>query len=161
MIVAVQDELAARPPDHRLEGGGIGQALEARFRGERRMVDQHDAAQPSRAEIGQQALGLAICAAPRCRWRDSGGLGTPLDRPTRAHGRAPAQVGKTSKSSPAAGRRRRYRRPTGRGSGQAVGDIDVVVAGDDRDRVGPPSVASQSAARRELRAAARCSPDRR
>ena len=29
VIVAVQDELAADAADHRLEGGGIGQALEA------------------------------------------------------------------------------------------------------------------------------------
>src|SRR5216683_6646305 len=45
VIVAVQHELAADAADHRLESGGVGQALEAALGGERRMVDQHHAAQ--------------------------------------------------------------------------------------------------------------------
>ncbi len=32
MVVAVQHDLAADPADHRLEGGRVGQALEARSR---------------------------------------------------------------------------------------------------------------------------------
>src|SRR5580704_4922542 len=41
VIVAVQDELAACAADHRLEGGGVGQALEVLFGHERRLMDQH------------------------------------------------------------------------------------------------------------------------
>src|SRR6266571_1033961 len=45
VVVTVQDELAADLADHRLEGGGVGQALEVPLGRERRMVDQHDATQ--------------------------------------------------------------------------------------------------------------------
>src|SRR5215468_5608121 len=57
VIVAVQDKLAADAADHRLEGGGIGQPLEAAFGRERWMVDQHDPAEPLALEVGQQTLG--------------------------------------------------------------------------------------------------------
>jgi len=53
VIVAVQDRLAADPADHRLEGIGIGEMLPARLVGERRMMDQHDPAQPLAACVGQ------------------------------------------------------------------------------------------------------------
>src|SRR5258708_28342278 len=52
VILAVQHELAAPAADHRLEGSGVGQALEVLLRRERRMVDQHDATQAFAAEIG-------------------------------------------------------------------------------------------------------------
>ena len=100
------------------------------------MMDQHDAAQALAAEIGQQLLGPAICASPSVPVANNGGFGTPLDRPTSATAVAPAQGREDVEArSPAAGRRPRCRRPTGRGSRPRRGDIDVVVAGNDGDVV--------------------------
>ncbi len=64
VIVAVQDELAADAADHRLERGGVGQALEAALGGERRMVDHHDAAQALRGR-GRPAASRPWRSAPR------------------------------------------------------------------------------------------------
>src|SRR5438552_12395554 len=57
MVVAVQDGFAANAADHRLEGGGVGQVLEARLVEQGRMMDQHDAAEALAASLGQQLLG--------------------------------------------------------------------------------------------------------
>ncbi len=97
VIVAVQHELAADAADHRLEGGGVGEALEAALGGERRMMDQHDPTQSFAPEIGQQPLGRGDLRLAQGAGGEQGGLGTPLDRPTSATGPRRRKVGKTSK----------------------------------------------------------------
>ena len=148
VIVAVQDELAADAADHRLEGGGIGQALEVLLGGERRMVDQHDAAQPFAPEIGQNPLGrgdlrLAQCAGgEERRLGHAAGQADQRDRPAPAQGREDMEAGR---------RRLVVARDVGAPEAEALGpcrgDIDIVVAGNDGDSCGPPSAASHSAAR--------------
>src|SRR3990167_10936448 len=93
VIVPVKDEFAADPPDHRLERRGIGQALEGRFAGERRMVDQHDAAEPLAAEIDQNFLdGRDLCFA-ECPGGEERRLGHPAVEADQRDRSAPTQGG--------------------------------------------------------------------
>ena len=136
VIVAVQHELAADAADHRLEGGGVGEALEAALGGERRMMDQHDPAQALAPEIGQQPLGLGDLRLAQGAGGEQGRLGHAARQADQRHRSAPAQ----GREDVEAGRRRlAVARDVGAPQAEALGpgrgDIDVVVAGNDGDVV--------------------------
>ena len=137
VIVAMQDQLATGAADHGLEGGGIGEALEAFLGRERRMVDQHDPAQPLATESLNIPSALAICPSPSVPVARNAGLGTRSTGRPAPPARAGARSGRRRRPSRAAGRRPRYRRPTGRGSPATRCHIDVVVAGNDGHIVRP------------------------
>src|SRR5260370_39440315 len=81
MIMAVQDRLAADTANHRLEGSGVGQMLEARLVEQWRMMDQHDAAKPFTCRVAEQPLGARDLRRPEIAGRQQRRLRDPGREP--------------------------------------------------------------------------------
>jgi hypothetical protein len=138
MIVAVQDGFAARAPDHCLEFGGVREMLPTRLVGERRVMDQHDAAQALLARLHEQALRLRDLRRPEIAGREKGRLG---NAGRQANERERSSTAERGKDRRAAGRRLAVAGDVGAPVTKALvprhRHIDIVITRNDRQAIRP------------------------